>query len=329
MDIIIIFNNFEIIDSNTISYLKAVKQYGSNIQKTLILCYDKSKHYLYELLSSINIIDFVFPADDSKYNLIQRYNANIYITSDLNEVNNDNLQQICNVIYYTYSNTNNEQFTLVQQILLKEKDAIELYSLMNIIHTLLTNENIEYFPVGGTLLGAIRNFGLIPWDFDLDICIMEKDIPKLHNQNCLNYLNNNNCSILKTSTCFYIKYKSISIDIFPWNKKTHNTYGFAFPTAAKIWSKRIFYHNDLYPLKKYNFGPIQILGPNNPHNYLIACKFENYMVEGILGLSWHREKYQNIINILKKKKLHKITNKELLYKQYNITLNQLYKVELV
>lgn len=47
------------------------------------------------------------------------------------------------------------------------------------INKMCNEENIPLFAVGGTLLGAVRYKGFIPWDDDLDFGMKRSDLPKL------------------------------------------------------------------------------------------------------------------------------------------------------
>jgi len=47
------------------------------------------------------------------------------------------------------------------------------------VHNLLVRHQIAYWLDGGSLLGAVRHKGIIPYDDDIDIAIWEGDVLKL------------------------------------------------------------------------------------------------------------------------------------------------------
>ena len=112
-----------------------------------------------------------------------------------------------------------------EKILLKIQEE-ELKLLKEFIR-ICSQNNIRYFALGGSLLGAVRHKGFIPWDDDMDLGIPRNDFDKFINGIDFNKYNKN--YILESSEVnlgvFQYKLKSgvqvfgekyeVCLDIFP------------------------------------------------------------------------------------------------------------------
>ena len=56
---------------------------------------------------------------------------------------------------------------------------LRLLELLREWDRLCKENGITWWLDGGTLLGAMRHGGFIPWDDDLDVCILWKDVPRI------------------------------------------------------------------------------------------------------------------------------------------------------
>ena len=60
-----------------------------------------------------------------------------------------------------------------------------VYLLAKLIKEAFASLNICFWSSGGTTLGILRHQALIPWDDDIDICIMDNEVHKLTQHNVL------------------------------------------------------------------------------------------------------------------------------------------------
>ena len=104
---------------------------------------------------------------------------------------------------------------------MKKVWAVEL-DLLNEFAKVCKKHDIRFFAAGGTLLGAVRHKGFIPWDDDVDVCMPREDYNKIFSILQKTFENDKNFYLrerdLKDNN-FQIRIRhrqiNIGLDIFP------------------------------------------------------------------------------------------------------------------
>ena len=152
-------------------------------------------------------------------------------------------------------------------ISLDELTAIEL-DILKEVHKVCVEQGLRYSLVGGTLIGAIRHGGFIPWDDDIDIAMPRADYNRLieycktnetpfrlicvETEDRYSYLFakavNPNTTIIEEGTNRNEVDMGVYVDIFPLDGMADD-----YESSVKTFNKNRFYRELLiaYNWKKY------------------------------------------------------------------------------
>lgn len=176
-----------------------------------------------------------------------------------------------------------------QELEINEIKKIEI-EILQYVDKICKKNNLEYFLDAGTLLGAIRHKGFIPWDDDIDILMPRNDYDKLieilkddkkypiysykYNQNCVypyaKVYDSRTIIVEKSEEKFiYSTEYGIFIDIFPLDKlpnhKIERVWHQNKVRALKLlWSYLAFKHEEntvkdricMFIVRKMDLGDI-------------------------------------------------------------------------
>lgn len=174
--------------------------------------------------------------------------------------------------------------------LTKSSDIKLLYQLMYDIQKIFANNKLTYWADGGTFLGAARHKGIIPWDDDLDIGIMEEDKRKFLSLRPA--LENCGYSVVR----HWVGYK-----IFYTNRKAIEDFDYSYPfcdvfvyrlidgkyrqtskQARETWPNAYFLPEELNPLQTMPFGDFDIKCANSADRYFTT----------LYGKDWNKVAYR-------------------------------------
>jgi len=170
-----------------------------------------------------------------------------------------------------------------------------LLAMMEKIHDAFNKNNIKYFVDGGSLLGAVRDGGIIPYDDDIDIGVLDRDFPRviplldvvfkagltiphatLNIDDPLKaFTERTSKDMIKVAVSgMWMKnnetgqiYGTPTIDIFKYTK-AGDVVKLANLKDRRRFPNCYYLKTELYPLKEYKFNHITVLGANNPLGYL-------------------------------------------------------------
>jgi lipopolysaccharide cholinephosphotransferase len=174
-----------------------------------------------------------------------------------------------------------------------------LYKLLKDVSTILNECNLEYFIDGGTMLGQVREGGLIPYDDDIDLGMTSHNFEQLHKitekVHSLGYGTKEEDGIYKV----YIPNQWVrgtardenenvvsefvigtpTLDIFKYSP--HGQYYVLHNRKLRLTYPKARHHKrDLRPLKEVSFGSLKVSLPRNPLPYLDG-QYPNWKKERI------------------------------------------------
>ncbi len=166
---------------------------------------------------------------------------------------------------------------------------IEMTNMLKEFKSIMEKHHISYWLDFGTLLGAVRHKGFIPWDTDVDVSVMEEDIIKIEKL-CKSNLSDKYEFINYWKGFVYrIKEKKkkngIFLDIYPYIVYGKDINGIkkiilkkGTPIPAKNYKPdKPLPINIIFPLSEIIFEKIKFKTPHNTDIYL-KLRYGNYNV---------------------------------------------------
>jgi hypothetical protein len=205
---------------------------------------------------------------------------------------------------------------------LTDTEQSRLYELVNKIHTLFQQNDITHFAICGTLIGTMRHGGIIPWDDDADIGVLEaedykiRQVMPLARELGVEILDDDGLGFRGVDASRYIpesgEIPMPYVDIFTFRQvpdvagqtleslvesapPVPMRFEYAKEYARKQWPREYFTDQELFPLREAKYGYIQIPVPNKAEEALERM-YPKWKTKGVID-GGHRDDFSDVVHI--------------------------------
>ena len=233
---------------------------------------------------------------------------------------------------------------IVKEVVVEKKRRAAYYRFTHVFIELLDKYDIRYFAHSGTMLGCFRHSGFIPWDDDVDLMIPEGDVPKLKKMVGLIEdfgIRQNLSSSIKPEDGLwqFMPFGDqimqgtkgyMGLDIFVGeeieNVKGERVYHYKSSDFRSWYKDRYVALNDVFPRKRYAFGPLSMWGMREPSDYFQRSGFT--MDEAIIGVhKAGKAKAERVISLLSAEGEYPIRKKKVLTMESPYAKTNFYDLE--
>tara|TARA_R110002050_G_scaffold295599_1_gene454618 strand:- start:316 stop:888 length:573 start_codon:yes stop_codon:yes gene_type:complete len=158
----------------------------------------------------------------------------------------------------------------MEYAVLSQNEVKTYYKIFSNLVSVLNKNAIKWCCSGGTLLGAVRHGGFIPWDDDIDITIDRDRVELLFWLR--NYIEIDGFKLVKVGKYIKLKTDKLFIDIFILDDGK-------FP--QRHYDSYNYIDDELYPTSTTHYGDIIVNIPNKCKQYLDRT-FTNWETQAVI-----------------------------------------------
>ncbi|KAF7258649.1 hypothetical protein EG68_04205 [Paragonimus skrjabini miyazakii] len=140
------------------------------------------------------------------------------------------------------------------------EDQINFIQLLRVFQNAVESENLTYFLIGGSVIGAVRHHGMIPWDDDVDLAVewdsrkrLDIVLSRLAPEYELHKDDYGNPTVWKL--CFSNKSRTFPFNSFRWPYLDIFFYKEETDHIVLVNDDTLISKSQLFPLKRVPFGP--------------------------------------------------------------------------